>query len=76
MQSPPDLATALADDSAAYVIHVGSGDDTIDIPVVYAISGDLVIGLYTLDGNSNDAARALLEMYAPRAVGRAERLVG
>lgn len=67
---------ALADDSAAFAIHVGSGDDTIDIPVVYAVSGDLVVGLYTLDANSNDAARALLDIYAPRAVDRALRILG
>lgn len=62
----------LADDSAAYEISVGSGRNTLDIPLVYAVSGDLVIGVYAFDFDS-DSAVALLDRYATRAVDKALR---
>jgi hypothetical protein len=67
-----DLPT-LADDSAAYEIHVGSGEGSLDIPLVYAISGDLVIGVYAVDVSADPVE--LLEKYAPRAVDKALRVL-
>jgi hypothetical protein len=67
-----DFAT-LGDESAAYVIHVDTGQGTLDFPLVYAISGDLVMGVYTVDIYQDPMA--LLEKYAPRAVDKALRVL-
>ena len=65
----------LADDSAAYQLRLDTGSHTLKVPLVYAVSGNLAIGLYAVDLNSNAAAKAMLERYAPRAVGRAVRML-
>ena len=65
----------LADDSAAYQLRLDTGSHTLKVPLVYAVSGDLAIGLYAVDLNSNAAAKAMLERYAPRAVRRAVRML-
>jgi hypothetical protein len=65
----------LGDDSAAYQLRLDTGSHTLEVPLVYAVSGDLAIGLYAVDLNSNAAAEAMLERYAPRAVDRAVRML-
>jgi hypothetical protein len=64
---------ALADDSAAYEINVDTGQGSLQIPLVYAISGDLVVGVYAIDLSEDPVA--LLETYAPRAVDKALRVL-
>lgn len=68
--APLDLPT-LAEDSAAFEIHLGSNDGPgTGFPLVYAISGDLVIGVYAFDLGGGDSI-PMLEQYATLAVDRA-----
>jgi hypothetical protein len=61
----------IGDDAAAYTINLGG----IPIDVVYVVSGDIAIFLSAYDLTSGDSIE-LLKRYAPRAVDKANRVLG
>jgi hypothetical protein len=62
----------LGDDSASFEIQLGTGDDAATFPFVYAVHGDLLIGVWTYDLTGGDPI-TLLKRYAPLAVDKAIR---